>query len=97
MNKALPYYQSTVLQTVKSEELLHDPTAKSARSLLENKQPISNSQSSDVRAYGFRQSTASKEDAGLWTRKDREYKYNLFSLIDEGGNNGCKHGCFGSN
>ena len=38
LNKALPYYKSTVLQTVKSEEFLHEPT-KSTLILLENKQP----------------------------------------------------------
>jgi hypothetical protein len=101
MNKALPYYNSTVLQTVKSEEFLHDPTTKSTRSLLENKHPTENQRSerkqeADVRAYGFRQSTVGREDSALWVGKE-EYKYNLFSLIDEGGNNGCKNGCFGSN
>lgn len=41
---------------------------------------------------------SSGENSLIKIRRDKdEYKYNLFSLIDEGGNNGCRNGCFGSN
>ena len=50
------------------------------------------------RAYEFRQSGASGTSSLLRMKKAKEdYKYNLFSMLDEGGNNGCSGGCCGSN
>jgi hypothetical protein len=51
------------------------------------------------KVYDFKQSNAGSESSILRSKKSgrEEYKYNLFSMMDEAGNNGCKNGCFGSN
>jgi len=60
---------------------------------------VSNSNVSDCppQIYDFKQSNVSTEGISRVRRNRDEYKYNLFSLIDEAGNNGCHNGCCSSN
>jgi hypothetical protein len=49
------------------------------------------------KCYDFRGSTASDKATRVSRSKKEEYKYNLFSALDEPGNTGCANGCFTSN
>ncbi|CAM5999940.1 unnamed protein product [Sphagnum balticum] len=50
------------------------------------------------RVYNFKHIRVDSEFPALKTKKLKEqYKYNLFSILDEAGNNGCRNGCFAGN
>ena len=49
------------------------------------------------KVYDFKGSAASEKTTSLSRRSKDEYKYNLFSMLDEAGNNGCRTGCCHSN
>ena len=49
------------------------------------------------KSYDFRGSNASDKLTRLSRSRKEDYKYNLFSALDEPGNTGCANGCFHSN
>ena len=56
--------------------------------------------SSGVKTYKFDKKMTSARNGNrteLQARKKGDYKYNLFSMLDEAGNKGCKTGCWVDN
>lgn len=47
--------------------------------------------------YDFRASKVSDKSNKISRKSKDEYKYNLFSALDEAGNTNCRSGCFHSN
>ena len=59
---------------------------------------------SKVKAYKFNKTMMMSKSnrSELVARKEQDYKYNLFSILDDAGNNGCKPstapvGCWANN
>lgn len=94
--KEVPIYYNQ-----KSREIIASPSATSLTAIQKDtsSRPGDSFIKSDFgsKSYDFRVSTASDKASRSSRLKKDEYKYNLFSIIDEAGNNGCKNGCFHGN